>query len=324
MQNMNNRKLVSIIIPCYNEEKNIDRTILALIETFRTMDYEYEIIPINDGSKDNTWGVIKELSEKHPHIIGIDQMMNFGQSAAYQAGFDEAQGDYVLMISADMETPIEYIRKVLEYLENGYDFVNTNRTGRWGKGSDRAAKSGLANKIIKKISGVDIKDTGSGMKGFTKMLAKSLRLYGEMHRIIPAYLSVYGAKMVEFDVPFNDREYGQSYYKGHKRTIKVLLDLMTLQFMLYFAKKPFTMMPGRLFGFTGFVITGLGGLIGVYLAILKIFGQSIGSRPLFIAAVLMIIVGIQSMMMGMLGELLLRVYFESSGRKTYAIRRTTH
>ena len=323
MQNMNNKKLVSIVIPCVNEEKNIDRTIVAIIETFKTLDYDYEIIPVNDGSKDNTWGVIKELTEKHPHIIGIDQMTNFGQSAAYQAGFDEAKGDYVLIVSADLETPIEYLRKVLEYLENGYDFVNTNRTGRWGEGSDRAAKSGMANRIIKKISGVEMKDRGSGMKGFTRMLAKNLRFYGEMHRFIPDYVSVYGAKMVEFDTPFNDREHGQSYYKGHKRTIKVLLDLLTLQFMLYFAKKPFTMMPGRLFGFTGFVITGLGGLIGVYLTILKIFGQSIGSRPLFIAAVLMIIVGIQSMMMGMLGELLLRVYFESTGRKTYVVRRTT-
>jgi len=318
---MDNRKLVSIVIPCYNEEKNIDKTVSAVVETFKTLDYEYEIIPVNDGSKDNTWGVMKELAEKYPHIIGIDQMTNFGQSAAYQAGFDEAKGDYILMVSADMETPVEYIRKVLEYLENGYDFVNTNRTGRWG--GERAVKSGLANKIIKKISGVEMKDRGSGMKGFTRILAKNLRFYGEMHRFIPDYISVYGAKMVEFDVPFNGREYGQSYYKGHKRTIKVLLDLMTLQFMLYFARKPFTMMPGRLFGFTGFVIAGLGGLIGIYLTILKILGQSIGGRPLFIAAVLMIIVGIQSMMTGMIGELLLRVYFESTGRKTYAVRHTT-
>jgi hypothetical protein len=165
-----------------------------------------------------------------------------------------------------------------------------------------------------------MKDRGSGMKGFRRVLIDNLKLYGEMHRFIPDYLSLFGAKMIEFDVEFKDRDFGVSAYSGSKRTVKVLLDLMTLAFLLYFAKKPFRMMPGRLFGFTGVIITGLGSLGLIYLFILKLMGESIGSRPLLMLVVLMVIVGIQSVMMGMLGELMMRVYFEASDRKTYTVR----
>lgn len=316
---MNEKKLISIVIPCINEEKNINRTLDGILEIAKSHKYDFEIIVINDGSKDNTWGVIESYCKKYPNIIGINQMTNFGQSAAYQAGFDASQGDYILIVSADLETPLKHLNDVVKYLNEGYDFVNTNRINRWG--GERAAKSGMANKLLTKISGIKINDRGSGMKGFTRVLVDNFRLYGEMHRFIPDYLSVYGAKMIEFDTEFKDRDYGKSYYAGHKRTIKVLLDLVTLYFMLYFAKKPFKAMPGRLFGFTGAIMTGVGGLLSVYLAVLKILGQSIGNRPLLTIAVVLIILGIQSMMMGMLGELLMRTYFESSDKKTYVVRK---
>jgi dolichol-phosphate mannosyltransferase len=284
--------------------------------------YDFEIIAVNDGSTDKTWEVIEAYANGHKEIIGINQMSNFGQSAAYQAGFDFARGEYIVIVSADLEIPLDNIDPVIHYLDDGYDFVNTNRVGRWGK--ERAVKSDMANKIIGRISGVDMQDRGSGMKGFKRVLVNNLKLYGEMHRFIPDYVSVYGARMIEwmieFEVGFNDRDYGQSAYTGSKRTVKVLLDVFTLAFMLYFARKPFWAMPGRLFGFTGAIIAGGGGLIGLYLFVLKLMGQSIGRRPLFIAAVLMIIVGVQSMMMGMLGELILRIYFESSRKKPYTSR----
>ncbi len=318
---MENTKKVSIVIPCYNEEKNINRTFDGLLSIFSNSPYELEVIAVNDGSKDGTWKVIKEYTQKDPRIHGINMMTNFGQSAAYQAGFDMASGDYVITVSADLEIPLENIQKILEKLDEGYDFVNTNRVGRWGaEKASRQTKSNMANKLIAKVSGVEMKDRGSGMKGFRRVLVENLHFYGEMHRFIPDYLTVYGAKMTEFDVDFKDRDYGASAYSGHKRTIKVLLDLVTLYFLLYFAKKPFKALPGRLFGFTGAMITGLGGLAAFYLLILKIMGQSIGSRPLLTLSVLMIIVGIQSMMMGMFGELLMRTYFESSGRRTYTVR----
>ncbi len=314
---------VSIVIPCYNEEENIKKTLDGLLELIREHRYSFEIIAVNDGSKDDTWDVIRKYANTHPEIKGINQMTNFGQSCAYMAGFDMAKGAYVVTVSADLETPLENINKVIDYLDDGYDFVNTNRSQRWGAGkSGRAKQSGLANLIIGKISKVYMKDRGSGMKGFRKDIAKNLRLYGEMHRFIPDYVSVYGPKMIEFDVDFKDREYGVSYYKGQKRTFKVLLDIMTLAFMLYFARKPFGAMPGRLFGFTGAVLSGVGGIFGVYLLILKLQGYSIGNRPLLTLAVLLVIVGVQSMMLGMLGELMMRTYFESSGRKTYLVRET--
>lgn len=322
---MNKNNLVSIVIPCINEEKNIDRTIDAIIELTKNHKYAFEIIAVNDGSKDNTWQVIQNYSKKYDNVIGINLMGNFGQSAAYQAGFDIAQGDYVITLSADLEIEIKEINTVVDKLDEGYDFVNTNRQARWNeeKGA-RQTKSSLANKILSKISGVTMQDRGSGLKGFKSVLIKNLRLYGEMHRFIPDYLTVYNAKMTEYDVEFKDRDYGTSYYKGHKRTVKVLLDLITLAFLLYFAKKPFRAMPGRLFGFTGAVISGVGVLAGIYLTILKLMGESIGGRPLLIASALMMIVGIQSIMLGMLGELMLRIYFESSNRKTYTIRETTN
>lgn len=320
---MDNKKLVSIVIPCWNEEKNINRTLDGLLQLVDNHKYNFEIIAVDDGSKDNTWSVIADYAKRYQVIKGINFMRNHGLSQAYQAGFDLSKGDYVITIAADLEIPIENVNKVIEKLDDGYDFVNTNRAKRWGGSAlKRQVTSGAANKIIARISGVDMQDTGSGMKGFTRAIVDNLQLYGEMHRFIPAYLSQYTEKMVEFEVGFKDRDYGQSAYaSGFTRTIKVVLDLLTLTFMLYFAKKPFYMMPGRLFGFTGAVLTGLGGLIEFYLAILKFgYGQSIGSRPLFTVGVLLIIIGIQSMMTGMLGELMLRTYFESSGRKTYTIR----
>jgi glycosyltransferase involved in cell wall biosynthesis len=252
-------------------------------------------------------------------------MGNFGQSAAYQAGFDNSRGEYVLTISADLEIPVENVVSVIEKLDEGYDFVNTNRKGRHNaisteKGT-RQVKSGVANKLIARISHVDMEDRGSGLKGFRRILIENMRLYGEMHRFIPDFVSVYRPKMIEFDVEFKDRDFGVSAYKGSKRTIKVLLDLVTLWFLLYFAKKPFYAMPGRLFGFTGAILAGLGGLTGAYLSFLKLFlGIPIGNRPLLILAMMLVVVGVQSFMLGLIGELMMRIYFEASGRKTYVVR----
>lgn len=314
------KKLISIVIPCYNEEENIDRTFDGLLELSKDHKYNFEFIAVNDGSKDNTWDVIKKYSKKHKEVRGVDHMTNYGQTAAYMAGFKAAKGDYVITVSADLEIPLSNIDKVIEYLDEGYDFVNTNRVGRWGK--ERAVKSNMANKLIARISKVHVQDRGSGMKGFTKQLVDHLDMYGEMHRFIPDYVQVYGAKMIEFDVDFKDRDFGKSAYTGSKRTIKVILDLITLAFMLYFAKKPFYAMPGRLFSFTGAIIAGLGGLGTFYLLVLKIMGQDIGGRPLFMVSILMLVLGLQSIMMGMLGELLVRIYFEAGNRDTFVVRET--
>lgn len=311
--------LVSIVIPCYNEEKNINRTLDGLLDEEKNSKYKFEIIAVNDGSKDNTWEVIREYAKKYPNIIGINQMGNFGQSQAYQAGFDNVTGDYVLICSADLETPLKYIHQIVAKLDEGYDFVNTNRKGRWG--GERAAKSGIANRLIQKISGISVVDRGSGMKGMIAPLSQSLKLYGEMHRFIPDFVSVFGAKITEIDTEFKDREFGKSAYAGHKRTIKVLLDLVTLYFMLYFARKPFSAMPGRLFGFGGAVIAMLGAVVALFLIGEKLLlGYDLADRPLFTLSIFMFVLGVVTAMLGMLGELMMRVYFESTGRRPYMVR----
>lgn len=312
-------KLVSVVIPCINEEKNIDRTLDGLLEEAKKSHYNFEIIAVNDGSTDDTWSVMERYASKHKNVIAVNQMANFGQSQAYQAGFDLAKGDYVVLCSADMETPLHYVHTVIEYLDAGYDFVNSNRLNRWG--GERAVKSGYANKIIAKLSGVTVKDTGSGLKGMITPIAKNMKLYGEMHRFLPVFASVYGAKIVEFDTEFKDREYGVSYYKGHKRTIKVILDLVTMTFMLYFAKKPFLTMPGRLFGFTGAAMALLGAFVAFVLILERLFlGEQLSDRPLFTMSILTVLLGVVMTMLGMLGELLMRVYFESSDRRPYMAR----
>jgi len=324
MEQNNRRKTISIVIPAYNEEENINRTLDGLLELLESdpvlSQYNSQIIAVDDGSKDGTWKIISEYAQKESNIKGVRLMGNFGQSCAYQAGFDASEGDFVITVSADLEIPLENLSTVVELLEQGYDFVNTSRKNRWG--GEKKAKSGMANKIISRVSGVNMQDRGSGMKGFTRVLVDNIKFYGDMHRFIPDYLTIYQAKMTEFEVEFKDRDFGVSAYRGSKRTVQVLLDIITLAFMLKFARKPFNMMPGRLFGFTGAVISGIG-LLGVaYLTVLKFLGYSIGDRPLLIASVLMLVVGVQLIMTGLLGELMMRVYFESSGRKTYAVRET--
>lgn len=313
--------LVSVVIPCYNEEKNIDRTLDQLIELAETHPYPFEIIVVNDGSLDDSWRVIRSYAEKYPQVIGVDEAMNYGQSASYQAGFDIAKGEYIVTLSADLEIPIENVSKVIGYLDEGYDFVNTQRVVPAGEKGRLKVKSTIANRLISRVSRVEIKDRGSGLKGFRRGYAKKLRLYGDMHRFIPDYLSVYGARMIEFEVEYQERAYGRSAYSRQNRTLKVILDLLTLSFMLNFAKKPFWLMPGRFFGFSGLIVSGIGAGIALYLAAVKLLlGEDIGNRPLLTLAVMMMIIGYQSIMTGLLGELMLRVYYESSGRDTYMIR----
>lgn len=315
-------KLVSVVIPCYNEGKNIDRTLDQLLVLVEEHPYQFEIIVVDDGSLDDSWHVIKDYAKKHPHVIGVNEATNYGQSASYQAGFDLAKGEYIITLSADLETPIKNVPKVISFLDEGYDFVNTHRIAKKNGGKGKLkVKSTVANRIISWISKVDMKDRGSGLKGFRQSYVKKMNLYGDMHRFIPDYLSMYGAKMLEFEVEYLEREYGQSAYSRQNRTLKVLLDLLTLSFMLNFASKPFWLMPGRFFGFSGIIISGIGTAMGIYLVGVKLFlGEDIGNRPLLSLAVLMMIIGFQSIMFGLLGELMMRIYFESSGRKTYTIR----
>lgn len=322
------KKLVSIVIPCYNEEKNIERfkdELIGFCESLKQYDFEY--IAVDDGSrKDLTWERLEELSKKYDNFISLKHSRNYGMSGAYQSGFDVASGDYILTYSSDLEIPAKYIERVLEELENGADMVNTLRTSRWRaslKGSIfRRLPSNIAQLLIEKISGVRIKDNGSGLKGFRRFIIENLRLYGEMHRFLPSYSSLYTKEIREIPVEYLDRTYGTSNYGSIKRTLSVFVDLFTLKFMLTFSTKPFSFMPGRVFGTTGFVTFSAGVAILLYMWLyLKLFlGEEIGERPLFTGALIMVVAGMQLMMTGLLGELLMRSYYEGSGRKPYIVR----
>jgi len=322
------KKLVSIVIPCYNEEKNIERFEKELIDVCEGFkDFEFEYIAVDDGStKDKTWEKLQKLSAKYSNFISLRHSRNYGMSGAYQTGFDVSAGDFILTYSSDLEIPAKYIKNVLNEMSNGADMVNTLRGGRWKeslKGSLlRRVPSNLAQGLIERISGLKIKDNGSGLKGFNRFIIDNLRLYGEMHRFLPAYSSLYTKNILEIPVDYEERKFGVSNYGSIWRTISVFLDLFTLKFMLTFATKPFTFMPGRVFGTAGFLTftAGFFTLAYVVLYLKLVLNQNINDRPLFFGGLILFVAGIQLMMTGFLGELMMRSYFEGSGRKPYILR----
>ncbi len=320
-------KLVSIVIPCWNEEANIKRYPDELLPELEKLKYDYELICVDDGSSDNTWEELQKLAEKYPTVKALRHARNYGMGAGYQTAFDAAKGDYIVTFSGEIEIPAARIKEVIDKLDEGFDVVNTNRTGRWQEtGSSsmlRRTPSNLANKMIANISGIDIKDTGSGLKGFRKFVIDNLRIYGDMHRFLLAYSTLFTKRITEFDVEYAERTNRPPAYGSLKRTFAVFLDLFALKFMLSFATRPFTMMPGRIFGSAGIVSFGIGSLITFYLLLVKLGGQSIGDRPLFIGGLILIIFGVQLIMTGLLGELMMRTYFESSGRKVYIVSEKT-
>lgn len=322
-----NKKLVSIVIPCYNEEGNIKRFEKELI-SFLNGKLDCEIIAVDDGSKDNTWEELKKLSKKYKNFTAIKHSRNYGMGAAYQTAFDASKGDYILTFSSDLETNPKYILEVVKKMDEGFDMVNTFRKGRWTesgglKSALRTYPSQMANNLIERISGVTVKDTGSGLKGFKRFIIDNLRIYGDMHRFLPAYSSLYTKKFAEIPVEYQERTYGKSSYGSIKRTFTVFLDLLSLKFMLSFATKPFSMMPGRIFGTVGLMTFGLGSFMAIVLIFEKLFmGENLSDRPLFVVSLIFVVIGIQLIMTGLLGELLMRIYFESSGRKVYIVSET--
>lgn len=320
---MSKKKLVSIVIPCYNEEKNIPLVHEALTQVLKEASFDYELLFIEDGSKDNTWGELLKIS-KDKKVKLLQHGKNMGMTQAYQNGFDHASGDYVLTYSSDVEIDPKEILNVVDKLEEGFDVVNTHRINRWkGKATSflRTIPSAIANELIVKVTGVRLKDNGSGLKGFKRFVIKNLHMYGEMHRYFAAYCSLYTNKITEIDVDYRDRMFGTSAYGSISRTFKVFFDLFSLKFLVSMSKKPYNMMPGRLFGSVGIGTFSVGISIALYLSYLKLFlGESIGSRPLLTVSVLFIILGVQLFMTGLLGELLMRIYFDTGDKEIYTVK----
>lgn len=306
---------LSVIIPLYNEEENVPPLYEKLKEYLESLKKEYEILFIDDGSTDRTLSILEEIQAKDNRVVVLSLRRNFGQTAAFAAGFDFARGDIVVTMDGDLQNDPADISKLLE-LTKDHDLVSGWRKKRKDPFFSRRLPSLVANWLISKVTGVKLHDYGCSLKAYRRDVIKNLKLYGEMHRFIPAVASWYGVRIAEVEVAHHPRLKGKSKY-GISRTLKVVLDLITVKFLQSFSTKPI-----QFFGPIGVVCGFLGFLISLYLVIDKIFlGHQIGGRPLLLLGALMIIVGIQLIGMGLLGEMLVRVYHESQRKPTYVIKK---
>lgn len=320
-----NKVAVSVVIPIYNEEKNIPLLYGALKPVMEGLNRSYELIFVEDGSKDDSWKKLTEIAGKDSSAKLLRHGRNMGLTQAYQNGFDHASGEYILILAADIENDPRDVLRVIEKLDEGFDVVNTNRIGRWKTNTSgsvfRLLPSKIANKLLVNVTGVSLSDNGSGLKGFRRFVIENLQMFGEMHRFFASYCGIYTKNITEIDVDYRERVYGKSSYGSITRTFKVILDLFTLKFLVSMSTKPYVLMPGRLFGSVGILMSFIGSFLSFYLVIDKFFlGHSIGDRPLLIFSFMFIVLGVQFIMTGLLGELMMRIYFESGNRKVYTVK----
>jgi len=306
---------LSVVIPLYNEEENVQMLFERLKGTLDHLKKEYEIIFVDDGSTDRTLSTLEEIQAKDKTVVVLSFRRNFGQTAAFAAGFDFARGDVIVTMDGDLQNDPADIPKLLELIKDN-DLVSGWRKKRKDPFFTRRLPSIMANWLISNVTGVKLHDYGCSLKAYRREVIKNLKLYGEMHRFIPAVASWYGVRIAEVETIHHQRLRGKSKY-GISRTIKVVLDLITVKFLQSFSTKPI-----QFFGPVGIMSGFLGFLISLYLAIDKLFfGRDIGGRPLLLLGALLIIVGIQLIGMGLLGEMLVRVYHESQRKPIYVIKK---
>lgn len=309
---------LSVILPIYNEAKSLPELVGELMLVLDELPYEWEVVAVNDGSKDDTYNVLKRIASREPHIKVVDFLVNTGQTAALRAGIDHATGDILIPIDSDLENDPADIPRLLDKLDEGYDVVSGWRKDRWqGSFVTRKLPSTLANWLISHITKTHLHDYGCTLKAYRAAIIKDTMLYGEMHRFIPAYASWRGARVAELVVNHRPRKFGKSNY-GISRTFRVLLDLLLLRFLHRYMSRPI-----HFFGMVGFFSLGLGVLAGTVAVVLRLtIHLSLISTPLPVLAALLIIVGVQFIGMGILAEILMRIYFESQKKAPYSVRET--
>ncbi len=307
---------LSIVLPVYNESGNLETFIPELSGVLRDLGRSYEIIAVDDGSTDASVETLRRLKAQEPHLRIVRFRRNFGQTAAFTAGFDLSRGRYVITMDADGQNDPADIPQLLKAMEEGeYDIVSGWRRERKEPFLSRRLPSMIANRIIARSTGVALHDYGCSLKIYHWKVAKNVKLYGELHRFIPALASEMGVRITEMPVNDRPRRYGKSKYNLSK-TVRVVLDLLTITFLLNYMARPM-----QFFGLMGLVSGGIGFVLGLYLTFLKLLtGANIGTRPLLLLAILLMILGVQFVMMGLLGELLSRTYFEVQGKTIYMIR----
>ena len=309
------RPTLSIVIPVFNEEENIPLLADEIRRALEPQGIVYEVIAVDDGSTDGSWSRLEAVRAADPRWILVALRRNFGQTAALSAGFDHARGEVIVPLDGDLQNDPADIPRLLA-LAAEYDIVSGWRKNRQDRLLSRRLPSLLANWLISKVTGIRLHDYGCTLKAYRREVVEHLRLYGEMHRFIPAIASWMGITIVEVETHHRPRRFGRSKY-GITRTVRVVLDLITVKFLLSFATRPI-----QVFGMLGMGAVGIGVAIGAYLTSLKLFlGAQIGGRPLLFLAVLLIVVGVQFVVMGLLGEMLVRVYHESQRKPIYMVKR---
>ncbi|MBP9837187.1 MAG: glycosyltransferase family 2 protein [Proteobacteria bacterium] len=308
--------LVSLVVPLYNEEENVSKLYFELAAVAEKAKLNCEFVFIDDGSQDKTVENLVEVAANDPRVKIVSFRRNFGQTAAMAAGFDYAQGDVIVTLDGDLQNDPAEIPRMLEKLDEGYDLVAGWRKNRQDAAISRKLPSKIANKLISKITKVQLHDYGCTLKAMRSDVAKNINLYGEMHRFIPALAAEQGVKIAEIPVNHRARIHGKSKY-GISRTFRVILDLLTVKFFLGFSTRPLHM-----FGALGLFSGISGGMMLAWMVVERLFADvPMGNRPLLSIATLLVLIGLQFICFGLLAEILVRTYHESQDKKIYTVRK---
>ena len=311
------RSLVSIVIPVYNEAESISLLQSAISEAMSDLDRPWEVVYVDDGSSDKSLPALESLAQVDPeHVRVVELRRNFGQTAAIAAGIDHSAGEILVLMDADLQNDPADIPMMLEKLNQGYDVVSGWRYNRQDPFLSRRLPSQIANGLISRVTGVRLHDYGCTLKAYRREVITGFRLYGEMHRFIPAFAGWVGARIIEVQVKHHARQFGKTKY-GLERTVKVILDLFTVKFLSSYANKPI-----YLFGGAGIVLF-LASFASLLVIILRkvVEGESMVRSPLLQMSTMLFILGFQSILLGLIAELLVRTYHESQSKPTYTVRK---
>ncbi|MEW6083504.1 MAG: glycosyltransferase family 2 protein [Chloroflexota bacterium] len=307
---------LSLVIPVYNEEASLPLLYDAIEKALKPLKQRWEVIFVDDGSRDKSLDVLRALAEKNPnHVRVLVFRRNFGQTSAISAGIDHARGETIVLLDADLQNDPADIPRLLSKLDEGYDLVSGWRKDRKDNRLTRTIPSNIANWLISTVTGVHLHDYGCTLKAYHREVLGGFRLYGEMHRFIPVFAHSVGARITEIPVSHHPRKFGRANY-GLDRTVKVILDLFTVKFLLEYSHKPI-----RLFGGAGSGLMLLGMVDLAYVFIRRtFFGVPASTSPLLLIGVMLFILGFQSILMGLIAELLARTYHESQQKPTYTLK----
>jgi len=309
--------LVSLVVPIFNEEQNLHRLYQELATVLARAGFEAEILCIDDGSRDRSFAILQELAAADRRLKVIRLRRNFGQTAAMAAGFDAAQGEVIIPLDADLQNDPADIPRLLAKLDEGFDIVSGWRKDRQDRMLSRRLPSVLANGLISRMTGVALHDYGCTLKAYRREVLERINLYGELHRFVPALASQVGARVAEIPVNHRSRQAGESKY-GIDRTLRVILDLITVKFLLNYSTRPM-----QLFGKWGFLTLAAAGLSGLLTLYMKWFEQlPMNRNPLLILTAFLLFSGIQFIVLGLVAELVTRTYHEVQDKPIYTIRET--